>query len=70
MMDQTSETPLPSRPLLGQRMLVLLNSKACRGEENIRPILDRFAAAGFSLLVESSLAKGAVTGLKSRGQTA
>ena len=61
MMDLTGETPLPSRPVLGQRMLVLLNSKACRGKEDIHPILDRFAAAGFSLVVESSLAKGAVS---------
>ena len=50
---QTRNTQLRSRPALGQRMLVLLNFKACRGKENIRPILDRFAAAGFSLVVES-----------------
>jgi YegS/Rv2252/BmrU family lipid kinase len=42
-------------------MLVLLNSQACRGKENMRPIWDRLAAAGFSLVVESSLAKERVS---------
>ena len=60
-MTDHPQTPLRSRPVPGQRMLVLLNSKACRGKENIRPILDHFAAAGFTIVVESSLAKGAAS---------
>ena len=32
-----------------------------RGKENIHPILDRLTAAGFSLVVESCLAKEAVS---------
>lgn len=42
-------------------MLVLLNPKASRGKEDIQPILNRLTAAGFTLVVESSLAKAAVS---------
>ena len=47
--------------MLKRRMLVLINAKASRGKENIHPILDRLAAAGFTLVVESSLPKNSVS---------
>ena len=47
--------------MLKRHMLVLINAKASRGKEDIHPILDRLRAAGFDLLVESSLVKSAVS---------
>ena len=45
------------------RMLVVLNTKACRGKDNIDPVLHRLKGAGFSLTVESGLPKEAVSNL-------